>query len=148
MRYLLALLLLSGCSGSQAIYVLPGEFSPEQELAISDGAELWNQHLPTHEQLNLVFGTPSGHARMVQNGRGDGKSPGMTMTNRDLVFINIEWLERDKGMFLLPSVAAHEFAHLEGCKHTQDETALMYSVNSVRNMQVTESDLTEWRRVH
>lgn len=148
MRYLLLALLTTGCSASNAIYVLPDEFTPEQEAMIQDGADLWNAQVPAHEQINLVFGVnPRNPERILMTGTDLG-SPGWTWRERGISMIDTSWLARENGMFLLPSVAAHELAHMEGLHHSGGPSDLMFGVNSVKNMDVTSQDLREWRRAH
>ena len=149
MRYLLALLALTtGCSASNAIYVIPGAFTAEEEALIADGADLWNEHVPAHEAINLVFGvTPRNPERILMTGTDLG-SPGWTWAERGICMIDTTWLARENAMWLLPAVAAHELAHMEGLHHSGGPSDLMFGVNSARNMQVTGADLTEWRRAH
>lgn len=146
MKYLLLALLTVGCSGSETIYVLPGHFSLEEEQLIQDGAELWNAHVPAHEALNLVFGDGPNHRVLYAD--TDIGSPGRTESARGVSIIDIKWMRERNALWLLPSVAAHELGHLVGLHHNGGETDLMYGVNSWKNMQITETDLQEWRKAH
>jgi hypothetical protein len=150
MKTLLASVLLcaAGCAPSGATYVLPDEFSAEQELMLQDGADLWNERVPAHEAINLVFGvTPRNPERYVMSGTELG-SPGWTWAARGITRIDVIWLEANKAMFLLPAVAAHELAHLHGVHHIGSPTALMYNTITPQNRTVTVEDMAAWREAH
>lgn len=128
-----------------------GEEDPPLLRAVEEAAEIWNatgivrlRPSGEGETADVVFSYQSGrHGECIPFGANEGMAhAGPTQPPSFVHFDRARaWALEEQAGYSLSQAAAHEFGHLLGLGHTEDESALMYPVPDWKRNSLRSSDL-------